>query len=77
MQPLFENEFIKNNLYIFNHFSSLIENKNKDINDNPFNLGKFISYLSIPYWGEVLDRGKAVFENGIINSNDFKYVKKN
>lgn len=73
-------EYVVNNEYAFYNSFDLIENINKELdlktNNNPINLGKFIKYLTILYWGDMLDRGKAVFENGIVNSNDFKYIKK-
>jgi hypothetical protein len=74
----FNSEYEVNKEYVFYNSFYLIENvnvnKNSDTNNSSFNLGKFIKYLSIPYCGDMLDRGKAVFENGTINSNDFKYI---
>lgn len=49
----------------------MIENNYKE---NIYNLGKFICYIAIPMAGEIYDQGKALFENGKINANDFKYV---
>jgi hypothetical protein len=69
-------EFNTNLDYVFNGETYLIENINKSIYEKPFFLGKFIKYISIHYCGDILDQGKAKFENGIINENDFKFIIK-
>lgn len=74
--------FSTDNSYNFNGCHNLIEQmkidalKSYDKNDeNPLlYLGKFIKYIAIPLHGDIYDEGKAVFENGTVNANDFKNV---
>ena len=70
-------EFNTNDIYIFKGNLSQIEdlplNYNNDTND--YILGKFICYIAIPLWGEIIEYGKAKFDNGTINANDFKLIE--
>jgi hypothetical protein len=73
-------EFNTNNIYIFKGNLILIEdillntNTNTNTNNN-FILGKFICYITIPLHGDIIEYGKAKFDNGIINANDFKLIE--
>jgi hypothetical protein len=71
-------EFNTNNIYIFKGNLILIEdillNTNTNTNNN-FILGKFICYITIPLHGDIIEYGKAKFDNGTINANDFKLIE--
>ena len=71
-------EFNTINIYIFKGNHNLIEdillNTNTNTNNN-FILGKFICYITIPLHGDIIEYGKAKFDNGTINANDFKLIE--
>ena len=69
-------EFNTNNIYIFKGNLILIEDilLNTNTNNN-FILGKFICYITIPLHGDIIEYGKAKFDNGTINANDFKLIE--
>ena len=68
-------EFNNTSNYIFNGDKTLIEDFVEKRNENnTLVLGKFLCYISIPLCGDMLERGKARFENGIINSNYFNLI---
>jgi hypothetical protein len=73
-------EFNTNDVYIFKGNLNLIEhillntNTNNNTNNN-FILGKFICYITIPLHGDIYEFGKAKFDNGTINENDFKLIE--
>jgi hypothetical protein len=69
-------EFIVDDTYLFKGHTYLIENINKQVDENitPFTLGKFIQYIPTPYWGTIYDKGKALFENGIVSENNYQFI---
>jgi hypothetical protein len=64
--------FIVGNTYIFLGEEYLIENKKRTDKI----LGKFIKYLDIFYWGDLLLNAKAEFEFGTLNSGYYSKIKK-
>ena len=74
--------FCTDNFYNFSGSDNLIEDIKiyemkiyEKINDiSLFYLGKFVKYIAVPLHGDIYDEGKAVFENGTINANDFNRV---
>ena len=72
-------EFIQNKKYYFvgsrTHVANIVEN---DVShgDNVY-LGYFIEYMGVPYVGDWLYDGKAVFEFGVISKGYYDQIVEN
>ena len=68
--------FDTKNEYIFNGPLNLIE-RNPNVFAKTYNcLGRFITYKSVVYHGDIYHDGKAEFEFGTINSGHYNFVEK-